>query len=285
VRLKDIEVAPAEREAFWERLYAEPGFGLWMGNYRDVLVDVEANRLLSEFISRKIAERVDDPAIARRLTPDDHGFGTRRVPLETGYYEVYNQPNVELVDLRATPIVRMTAEGIRTTAQEHALDVVVYATGFDAITGAFDRIDLRGGAGRRLVDSWARGPRTYLSVQTPGFPNLFMLAGPHSATIFCNQPRCIEYNVDWVTNLLRHAGATGASRIEARDEAAAGWTDHALETVDRLLMNKVDSWFHGVNANLPDKPRVPMIYGGGFPLYQEHCESEAVAGYPGFTIG
>src|SRR5207248_8403830 len=149
-----FEVTHEEREAFWEKLYGEPGFGIWMGNFRDILVDREANKLISDFVARKIRERVKDAAVAEKLIPTNHGFGTRRVPLESGYYEVYNQPNVRLVDLRATPIERITPAGVKTSDAQYEADMIIYATGFDAITGAFDRIDIRGGGGRRLREKW-----------------------------------------------------------------------------------------------------------------------------------
>jgi cation diffusion facilitator CzcD-associated flavoprotein CzcO len=283
-RLKTTEVTPAEREAFWERRYAEPGFGIWFGNYRDALVDPAANRLLSDFIARKIRERVKDPALAEKLVPKDHGFGTRRVPLETGYYEVYGQDNVELVDLRETPIVRITRSGVRTTAADYDLDLIVYATGFDAVTGAFDRIDVRGTGGRTLRAAWADGPVTYLGLQTPGFPNLFTLVGPHNVSTFCNMPRCIEQNVDWVSACLAHLAAHGATRIEATPEAAAAWTRHVYESAERLLLSRVDSWFTGMNRNLPGRTRRPLIYAGGLPLYRQRCDEVAAAGYAGFVI-
>ena len=282
--LKSSEVSAEERQQFWEQRYAEPGFGIWMGNYRDVLVSPDANRLLSEFMAVKIAERVHDPDVAARLTPTDHGFGTRRVPLESGYYEVYNQPNVELVDLRDTPIVRMTPTGIRTTEHDYDLDVIVLATGFDAVTGAFSAIDIRGVDGRQLGDAWADGPRTLLGLQTPGFPNMFTVGGPHNVSTFCNMPRCIEQNVDWITECIGQARVSGASRVEATDAAAEEWTQHVHQTVDRLLLSKVDSWFHGVNANLPDKKRTPLIYAGGLPTYRERCDEVAANGYAGFSI-
>src|SRR6202040_1463467 len=141
---KTLDVAPEEREAFWEKLYGEPGFGIWMGNFRDVLVDREANKLMSDFLARKIRQRVKDPAVAEKLIPKNHGFGTRRVPLESGYYEVYNQPNVKLVDINETPIERITPDGIKTSGAEYEFDLIIYATGFDAITGSFDRIEIRG---------------------------------------------------------------------------------------------------------------------------------------------
>jgi len=192
-----FEVTPEEREAFWEKLYASPGFGIWQGNFRDILIDREANAQLSEFVANKIRGRVKDLNVAEKLIPRNHGFGTRRVPLETRYYEVYNQPNVQLVDLSETPIERITPIGIKTSDAEYAFDIIIYATGFDAITGSFDRIDIRGVDGVRLKDKWSGGPQTYLGVLVQAFPNMLMLMGPHTA--LGNIPRSIEYNADWVT--------------------------------------------------------------------------------------
>jgi cation diffusion facilitator CzcD-associated flavoprotein CzcO len=285
-RRKTFEVSAAEREAFYERLYWEPGFGIWMGNFRDILVDPAANETISDFVRRKIGERVRDPALAERLTPRDHGFGTRRVPLESGYYEVYNQDNVRLVDLRETPIERITPRGIRTRAGEHAADVVIYATGFDAVTGAFDRIDIRGTEGLSLREKWAEGPRTYLGLQVAGFPNLFTLVGPHNAATFCNIPRCIEQNVDWVTGLLRHLGDRGCTRVEPTLEAEAEWTAHVHDMASRMLFTSVDSWFMGINSNLPGRQRRRvLLYAGGAPAYREKCEEVAAGGYAGLRLG
>jgi hypothetical protein len=188
------------------------------------------------------------------------------VPLESGYYEVFNQPNVRLVDLRETPIERITPAGIQTSDAEHALDMIVYATGFDAITGAFDRIDIRGRGGRRLKDKWTEGPRTYLGLQVEGFPNLFTLVGPHNAATFCNIPRCIEQNVDWVTALLRHMREKGHARVEPALEAEQGWTEHVLDTGRRMLFTQIDSWMMGINSNVAGKQkRTFMVYAGGRP--------------------
>jgi len=195
-----FEVSAEEREAFFEKLYAERGFGIWQGNFRDILTDRAANRAISDFVARKIRERVKDPATAEKLIPRNHGFGTRRVPLETRYYEVYNQPNVRLVDIKATPIERITETGIETGDATYDFDMIIYATGFDAITGAFDRIDIRGLGGRTLKQKWAQGPQTFLGVLVEGFPNMFMLMGPHTA--LGNIPRSIEYNVEWIRDLL-----------------------------------------------------------------------------------
>jgi cation diffusion facilitator CzcD-associated flavoprotein CzcO len=250
-----------------------------------VLVDPEANATITDFIRRKIRARVRDPKVAEKLTPTNHGFGTRRVPLESGYYEVYNQPNVRLVDIRDTPIERITPTGIKTGAAEYDLDMIIYATGFDAVTGAFDRIDIRGVGGRRLREKWGEGPRTYLGLQIVGFPNLFTLVGPHNAASFCNIPRCIEQNVDWVTALIAHMREKGHTRVEATPEAERDWTQHVHDTGRRMLFTQVDSWMMGINTNVAGKQeRTFIVYAGGAPRYREKCDEVAAGGYVGFTF-
>ena len=175
-----VDTPPEERQAFFEKLYGEKGFGIALANFRDIMVDPKANEIISEFIAGKIRQRVNDPEVADKLIPKNHGFGTRRVPLETNYYEVYNQDNVTLVDLMETPIERVTETGIKTNDADYQLDMIIYATGFDPVTGALERIDIRGVDGQRLKDSWADGPQTYLGIQAPGFPNFFTLVGPHN---------------------------------------------------------------------------------------------------------
>jgi cation diffusion facilitator CzcD-associated flavoprotein CzcO len=273
-----FEATPEERAALWEKRYAEPGFGLWQGNFRDTLTDRAANALASEFIANKIRSRVHDPVVAERLIPKNHGFGTRRPPLETGYYEVFNQRNVELVDINETPIERVTAGGIRTSRQEYELDIIIYATGFDAITGAFDRIDLRGVDGVRLKDVWANGPQTYVGVFVKGFPNMLMAMGPHGG--LSNYTRTAEYSVEWVTGVIRYAMERGLTRIEATAAGVSEWTDHVLALGQGLLANEIGSWMTGVNRNVEGKqaPRI-MRYSGGHPAYREHCDAVAAAGY------
>ena len=280
-----LEVSAQEREALYEKTYAMPGFAKWMGNFRDILIDRAANDTITDFMRRKIRSRVKDPALAEKLIPRNHGYGTRRVPLESGYYEVFNQPNVRLVDLRETPLERITPSGIRTSAGEHALDMIVYATGFDAITGGFDRIDIRGRGGQALRDKWARGPRTYLGLQVAGFPNLLTLIGPHSAALFCNMTRCIEQNVDFVVDLLAHARARSRSRVEAAARAEEEWTAHVHETAARMLFTQVDSWMTGVHSEVRHpRGRTVMVYAGGAPKFRERCEQVAAEGYAGFEL-
>ena len=280
-----LDVSADEREAFYEKLYHLPGFAFWQGNFRDILTDRAANDTVTEFVTKKIRARVRDPKIADLLVPKDHGFGTRRVPLESGYYEVYNQPNVRLVDLRATPIERITPTGLRTPEREWAFDMIVYATGFDAITGGFDRIDIRGRDGQRLKEKWEDGPQTYLGLQSAGFPNLLTLIGPHNAATFCNMPRCIEQNVDWVTDLLVHMRAHGLTRVECAPAAERAWTAHANDAAARLLASKVDSWMTRVNHNVAGREKRTFVaYAGGAPKYRQKCDEVAAAGYEGFEL-
>lgn len=281
---KALEVSPEERFELYEKLWAEPGFGIWMANFRDILVDERANATLSEFVAEKIRERVDDPSVAEKLIPTNHGFGTRRVPMETNYFEVYNQPTTTLVDLRETPIERITEAGVTTSSESFDLDVIIFATGFDAVTGAFDRIEFTGSGGRTLRKKWEHGPLTYLGMQIAGFPNLFTLVGPHNASTFCNMPRCIEQNVEWLSDLLQHLESTGSQRIEPTVEAEAEWTEHVHETAERMLLSKVNSWFMGVNTNLGKTERHFLLYAGGAPKYRDRCDEVAADGYDGFVI-
>ena len=277
-----FDVSDQEREAIYERLWQEPGFGFWLGNFHDIMSDVRANETIAAFVRKKIRERVFDAQVAERLTPRDHCFGTKRVPLESGYYEAYNRPNVELVDLKATPITRITATGIATTAQAYALDLIIFATGFDAVTGALTRIDIRGVGGIALKDKWQDGPRTYLGLQVAGFPNMFTVVGAHNAANFCNVPRCGEQNVEWVTDCIRYMRAHHHERICATVDAEEAWRAHCAQVVSHTLLGRTDSWFMG--ANIPGKKRMFLAYGGGLPRYRDKCDEVAAAGYQGFVL-
>ena len=273
-----FEVTPQEREAFLEKLYTTPGFAMWQGNFRDMLIDREANAIVSDFVARKIRERVKDPKVAEKLIPKDHGFGTRRVPMETKYFEVYNQPNVRLVDIKETPIERITPTGITTSDADYAFDIIIYATGFDAITGSFDRIDIQGLGGLKLKDKWAGGPQTFMGVQVEGFPNMFMVVGPHTA--LGNIPRSIEYNVEWVTGLIGYMREHDLTRADARPEAVADWTEHVKAAGAGLLSNEVNSWMTGINTNVDGKQtRIIARYSGSAPAYRARCDEVAAKGY------
>jgi len=273
-----FEVSDQEREAFFEKLYAERGFGIWQGNFRDILTDRKANAVISDFVARKIRQRVRDQRVAEKLIPKNHGFGTRRLPLETFYYEVYNRDNVELVDITETPIERITPDGIKTSDREYEFDIIIYATGFDAITGSFDRIDFRGVDGARLKDKWKSGPQTFLGVLVDGFPNMMMLMGPHTA--LGNIPRSIEYNVDWVTGLIRHARENNLTRVEATAAGVTTWTDHVKALGVGLLSNEVNSWMTGINSNVDGKQtRIVARYSGSAPAYRARCDEVALRQY------
>ena len=279
-----FEVSDEEREANYERLYGERGFGIWQGNFRDILIDRKANATISDFVARKIRERVKNPEVAEKLIPKNHGFGTRRVPLETYYYEVYNQDNVELIDIKETPIERITQSGIKTSAREFEFDIIIYATGFDAITGSFDKIDFRGANDARLKEKWKHGPQTYLGIMVHEFPNMMMLMGPHTA--LGNIPRSIEYSVDWVTGLVRFARDNKLTRLEATTAGVQSWTDHVKALGVGLLSNEIDSWMTGINSNVEGKQtRIIARYSGSAPAYRARCDAVAAKGYEELRLG
>lgn len=280
-----FDVTPEERDEFYEKLYGEPGFGIWVGSFFDTQMTEEANESRSEFIANKIRSRVKDPELAEKLIPKDHGFGTKRVPLESDYYEAYNLDNVHLVDLRETPIEAITPDGLRTSAAEFDFDYIIYATGFDPVTGALNRIDITGKNDLKLKDKWANGPLTYLGIQSVGFPNFFTLVGPHNAATLCNIPRCIEQNVDWVTDLIEHMRNNELTQIEPKPESEKNWTEEVVALGELSPFMRVNSWLSGVNSNVQSKQqRVFQVYVGGAPAYREHCQDEVDNGYTGFSV-
>ncbi|HEY5867026.1 MAG TPA: NAD(P)/FAD-dependent oxidoreductase [Candidatus Tectomicrobia bacterium] len=280
-----LSVPPKEREAFWEQLYAAPGFGIWMGNFRDIMIDEQANAAISAFIAKKIRQRVTDPKVAEKLIPTDHGFGTRRVPLESGYFEAYNRDNVLLVDtLHDEPIERITPHGIKTSKKEYPCDFLIYATGFDGVTGAFDRIDIRGAHGVRLKEVWADGPRTYLGMLAEDFPNMMMVLGPHTAR--GNIPQVVEHSVEWQTGVLRFMREHGYTRIETRPEHVAAWTATVIKAAEPLLSSKVDSWQTGVNRNVEGRGvRRVLGYNGHGIHFRQKAADVAANGYQEFQFG
>ncbi|MFN0030493.1 MAG: flavin-containing monooxygenase [Acidimicrobiales bacterium] len=281
------DVPKEDREAKWDKLYGEPGFGIWLSNFRECFMDEEANAEFSEFIANKIRSRVHDPVVAEKLIPKDHGFGVQRVPMETRYYEAYNRDNVKLVSLQDTPIEAITPTGIRTTERDFEFDIIVYATGFDAVTGAYDRIDFRGVGGLKLRDKWADGPSTFLGMMTEGFPNMIMPTGPQSGSASTNFPRGIEMGVDWVSGLLQHLKANNLNRVEATTEAEADWTSHVSAMYGMLLMRKAQSWFTGYNSNVEGhehgKTRY-LVYNGGSPRFRRRINEIAENGYQGLQL-
>jgi cation diffusion facilitator CzcD-associated flavoprotein CzcO len=279
------EVSPEERQAFWEELYDKPGFAVWLSNFREILMEEGPNAEFSAFIASKIRQRVKDPAVAEKLIPKDHGFGVHRVPMETRYYEAYNLPTTHLVDIAEAPIQCITETGVQTADHFYEVDVIIYATGFDAITGAFDRIDFVGEGGQRLADKWREGPITYLGAQVAGFPNLITLAGPQGASVSTNFPRAIETAVDWTTDLIAHMRATGLTRVECTVDAEQAWEREVIELYSMVLLRKARSWFTGYNSNVEGHDKVRyMIYNGGAPRYRKRLAEIAANGFEGFIL-
>jgi cation diffusion facilitator CzcD-associated flavoprotein CzcO len=250
---------------------------------RDVLTDPAVNRTASDFIRSKIHETVDDETTAETLTPRDHPFATKRPPIDTEYFGTYNQENVSLVDVRADPIATITPDGVRlASGAEHPLDVLVFATGFDALSGPLLRLGIRGTDGRALSDDWAEGAATYLGLGMAGFPNLFTITGPGSPSVLTNMPIAIEQHVDWIAELVAYL-RTHDLDAEPTPEAQARWAEHVREAAEATLLPRASSsWYLG--ANVPGKPRVFLPYAGGFARYREICDAEAAAGYPGFAL-
>ncbi|HKA56284.1 MAG TPA: NAD(P)/FAD-dependent oxidoreductase [Candidatus Binatia bacterium] len=275
---KTLEVPNEERLALYEELWSQPGFKKWLANFHDIMIDREANEDFAEFVRNKIRQRVKDPVVAEKLVPKDHPFGSKRIPLETEYYEAYNRDNVLLVDIRETPIERITPKGIKTSDREYEFDVIIYATGFDAVTGALTRLDIRGEAGQTLKDKWAGGPRTYLGLQTAGFPNLFIAIN----TAFCNYTVCAESVVEWITDCIRYLREKDYACIAPTPEAEEAWVEHAAELASHTLLSDAKSWF--VGANIPGKARALLLYANTAPAYRQKCAEVAAKGYEGFVL-
>ena len=249
-------------------------------SYNDLLTNEEANRPVAEFVRAKIREIVKNPETAAALSPTDHPIGTKRLCLDTGYYEAFNKPHVSLVDLKSEPIEEIVETGVRTSKATYAFDVLVFATGFDAMTGTLLRIDFQGRQGLRLTEAWAAGPRTYLGVMTNGFPNLFLVTGPGSPSITGNVVVSIEQQVEWITDCLIYLRDNKLNRIEPALDAQDMWVDHVNRLAAGTLLPKANSWYMG--ANIPGKPRVFMPYIGGIGTYRRECDEVVEAGYKGF---
>lgn len=281
------EVSQEERFELWDRLYEEPGFSIWLKNFREIFTDEEANAEISSYMAERIRSRVNDPVVAEKLIPKDHGFGVQRVPMETGYLEAYNQENVHLVDISETPLERITEKGIRTTEEEFEFDIIIYATGFDAITGSFDHIDIQGRNGLTLREKWFDNPTTFLGMMVSGFPNLLMPSGPQSGSASTNYPRGIENGVDWCTELLEYMWARDLTYLEATEDAEQRWTDHVIKMYSVMLMRKAQSWFTGYNSNVEGheagKVRY-MVYNGGTPKYVASINEVAAKDYEGISF-
>jgi cation diffusion facilitator CzcD-associated flavoprotein CzcO len=278
-----LEVTPEERQATFEQLWAEEGgFKFLYASFYDILRDQDANDTAAEFIRSKIRQIVKNPGVAEKLCPKDYPYGTKRPPIDTDYYETFNRDNVTLVDLREAPIEEITPTGIRTPAEEYDLDVIVFATGFDAMTGSLLRIDVRGRDGRTLRDAWHAGPRTYLGLQVAGFPNMFTITGPGSPSVLTNMPTAIEQHVDWIGECISYMRDNHFEQVEPDEDAQEAWVDHVREVAEVTLFPKANSWYLG--ANIPGKTRVFMPYVGGFAPYRRRCEEIVANDYEGFTF-
>lgn len=277
-----MDLPEAERTAEFERLWNRGGLPMMLG-FADLLVDERANRMVADFIAEKIRRRVNDPEVAAALIPSGFPVGAKRLCVDIDYYEAFNRDNVKLVDLRATPIERVTPAGIQVGGAEIPVDDLVLATGFDALTGALTAIDIRGRDRLRLTEAWEHGPRTYLGLCVAGFPNLFAVAaGPGSPGVLSNMRVSIEQHVDWITDCMRYLDDQGMGRIEAAEQAQDQWVEHVREVGDTTLFPRANSWY--VGANVPGKPRVFMPYIGGVPVYREECAEVAAKGYEGFHL-
>jgi len=278
-RRKTLEVPKEERLAFYEELWTQPGFKKWLSNFYDIMIDPAANEDFAEFVRAKIRQRVKDPVVAEKLTPRDHPFGSKRIPLETGYYEAYNRDNVLLVDVREAPIERITAKGVKTTEKEYEFDIIIYATGFDAVTGSLTRMDIRGLDGQTIKDKWANGPRSVFGIQTAGFPNLFIAIN----NSFCNYTVCAESIVEWITDCIGFMREKGYKRIAPTPQAESAWVEYINKAGTGSIFTQAKSaWFMG--TNIPGKTRAILLNPIPAPAYRAKCNEAAANGYRDFVV-
>jgi len=276
-----LALAPAQRDQGYEAAWAQGGT-TFQTTYTDLLTNAAANETAAEFVRGRIRATVEDPAVAEALSPRGHPLGTKRLCVDSDYYHTFNRPNVSLVDLKHEPIRSVTARGICTERREIEVDALVFATGFDAMTGALLAIGIRGRGGRRLADKWADGPRTYLGLGVSGFPNLFIVAGPGSPSVLSNMVVSIEQHIEWIAACIGHLRSAGLASIEATEQAERDWIAHVNAVADRTLFPLANSWY--VGANVPGKPRIFMPYVGGVGTYRAKCDEVAARGYEGFSM-
>jgi cyclohexanone monooxygenase len=276
-----LEVTAEERQKKFEEVWAIGGFQV-LASFADIGINLESNTYMADFVRAKIGETVHNPEVARLLMPHDHPIGTKRICIDTGYYETYNRENVSLVDVRTSPIEEITPTGLRTKDAEYELDAIVCATGFDAMTGALFNMEIRGKDGQLLKEKWADGPRTYLGVMTAGFPNLFIITGPGSPSVLSNMTVSIEQHVEWIGDCIQYMREHHCSSIEPEIEAENAWVAHVNEVASFTLFPRANSWYLG--ANIPGKPRVFMPYVGGVGNYRIKCQEVADKGYEGFCL-
>jgi len=276
------ELSDAERVRVLEDLWADGSLNFWIGSFREVFTDRDVNHFISEFVRNKIRVRVEDPKLAEKLVPTTYGFGTRRVPLETKYYEAYNRDNVKLIDINETPIERITANGVQTSAGLIELDMLIFATGFDAGTGALTGVDIRGRTGQSLKELWSKGLRSTLGMQVHGYPNLFMTMAPMSpAAAFCNVPTCSQQQVDWIADAIMYTREHGKT-IDPTAELEATWVAHHDEVANMTLVPSSNSWYMG--ANIEGKERRLLAYAGGANNYRIACDDVKQKGFEGFKV-
>jgi cyclohexanone monooxygenase len=276
-----LEVSAEEREAEYERRW-EAGGTAFMASFSDLLLNAEANRTAADFVRGKIRAVVKDPEVAEALCPSNHPIGTKRICVDTRYYETFNRPNVRLVNLHKAPLDRITEHGVLAGGEEHRCDALVFATGFDAMTGTLLAMDITGREGVSLRQAWADGPRTYLGLMTAGFPNMFLITGPGSPSVLSNMIVSIEQHVEWLAALLARMTASGESSVEATATAQEEWVAHVNEVAHRTLYPQANSWYMG--ANIPGKPRLFMPYVGGVGVYRQTCDAVAAEDYRGFVF-
>ena len=276
------DASPEEREKIYEAAWNRGGLQ-FRGSFKDLTTDKSANDTAAEFLKSKIRQVVKDPETARKLSDIDHPYAAKRPPIDTNYFETFNRDNVALVDVRAHPIQKITPKGIVTDEGEVELDIIVFATGFDAMTGPLLGMNIQGREGALLKDSWREGPKTYLGLQVAGFPNMFTITGPGSPSVLTNMPVAIEQHVEWITDCIAHMEANGIARIEPKAQAAEKWVlDVNAAANETLLPQAKHSWYLG--ANVPGKPRVFMPYAGGMARYRKICADVAARGYEGFEM-
>lgn len=277
-----LAVSAEERRGTFDNRWDRGGFRLFIDSYQDILVDKAANDTIADYIRERIHGRVNDPAVAELLAPKGYAYGTKRPPLETDYYEAFNRDNVTLVDVKKAPIRTVTATGVETSAGVYEFDVLILATGFDAMTGPLLAMGIVGRNGRRLEDKWADGPHTYLGISVNGFPNVFLITGPQSPSVLYNMPLAIEDHVDFATDAITYLQDNGLATIEPDAEAEEKWVAHANELAQATLLPGTDSWYMG--ANIPGKPRKCLVYLGGAPAYRQVCADVVADGYQGFVL-
>jgi acetone monooxygenase (methyl acetate-forming) len=278
------EQTPAQRLAILEDIYANGSLKLWLASFAEMFFDAQVSEEISAFVRGKMRARLEDPRLCDLLIPTDYGFGTHRVPLESHYLEVYHRPNVEVVSVKHNPIKRVTPQGIELAdGTQHALDVIILATGFDAGTGALTRMDIRGRGGRSLKEDWGRDIRTMMGLQVHGYPNLFTTAVPLApSAALCNMTTCLQQQTEWISNCIRHLRSQGKQVIEATKAGEDAWVAHHDETAGATLISKTDSWYLG--SNVPGKPRRVLSYTGGVGTYRQKCNEVAADGYVGFAM-